>query len=88
MLVKRVGFLCRVLVARYGDEVGRLDVGGRSVSSWWREVAKIRDGVGVEGGGWFDECVSRKVGDGEDTYFWHDRYLGGVPFCVWFRRLF
>ena len=28
------------------DMVRRLEVGGRSVSSWWREIAKIRDGVG------------------------------------------
>jgi hypothetical protein len=58
------------------------------VSSWWREVSKICDGVGVEEGGWFEECVSRKVEDGVDTYFWHDRWLGGVPFCVRFRGLF
>jgi len=28
------------------------------------------------------------VGDGADTLFWHDAWLGGVPFCVRFRRLF
>ncbi|KEH24095.1 hypothetical protein MTR_7g103360 [Medicago truncatula] len=73
----------RVLVARYGEEVG-----GRSGSSWWREIANIRDGLGGVGGGWFRECVSSSVGDGGDTLFWHDPWLGGVPFCVRFRRLF
>jgi len=43
--VDRDGLWYRVLVARYGEEAGRLKVGGRSVSSWWREIAKIRDGV-------------------------------------------
>ena len=81
-------FWYRVLVARYGKEAERLVVRGRSVSCWWREIAMIHDGVGVDGGGWFDECVSRKVGDGVDTYFWHDRWLGGVPFSVRFRQLF
>jgi len=46
----RDGFWYRVLVARYGEEAGRLEVGGRSVSSWWREIAKIRDGVGENEG--------------------------------------
>jgi hypothetical protein len=65
-----------------------LVVGGRSVSCWWREIVKIRDGIGVDGGGWFDKCVSRKVGDGVDTYFWNDMWLGGSPFSVCFRQLF
>lgn len=65
-----------------------MEVRGRSSSFWWREVAKIRNGVGDDGGGWFEECVARKVGDGVDTYFWYDSWLGGVPFRVHFRRLF
>jgi len=32
--------------------------------------------------------VSRRVGDGADTLFKHDRLIGGVPLCVCFRRLF
>jgi len=32
--------------------------------------------------------VSRKVGGGVDTYFLNDRWLGGAPFRVRFRRLF
>jgi hypothetical protein len=65
-----------------------LEVGGRSVSSWWREIAKIRDGVGDVEGGWFVERVSKKVGDGTNTFFWYDRWLGDTPFCTRFRRLF
>lgn len=34
MLVDRGGFWYRVLVVRYGEEAGRLEVGGRSTSSW------------------------------------------------------
>ncbi|PNX86633.1 hypothetical protein L195_g042713, partial [Trifolium pratense] len=47
--------LCyRVLVARYGEEAGRLMVGGRRGSTWWREVSRIRDGESAEGErGWF-----------------------------------
>ena len=49
--MNRGGFWYRVLVARYGEEAGRSQVGGRSVSYWWREIAKIRDRVGDAGGG-------------------------------------
>jgi hypothetical protein len=42
-------------VARYGEETGRLEVGGRSVSSWWIEIAKIRDGV-PRGAGFHRGC--------------------------------
>jgi len=50
-LVDKGGLLSRMLVARYGEEAERLAVGGRSGSLWWREVAKIHDGVSVDGRG-------------------------------------
>jgi len=39
-------------------------------------------------GGWFVERVSKKVGDDYSTFFWYDRWIGDVPFCIRFRRLF
>jgi len=69
MLVDREGFWFKVLAARYGVEAGRLEVGSRSVSSWWREIVKIRDGIGKVGGGWFAEGVSCQVGNGVNTFF-------------------
>jgi hypothetical protein len=36
--------------------------GGRMRSAWWREIVRIRDGVGRLRDGWFGECVARKVG--------------------------
>lgn len=32
--------------------------------------------------------MSRKVGDGTNTLFWYDRWLGDVPLCRRFSRLF
>lgn len=49
---------------------------------------KIRDGMGVDEGSWFEEWVSRKVGNGASTYFWYDRWLGDVPLRTRFSRLF
>lgn len=40
------------------------------------------------GSGWFSGYVMRRVGDGAETSFWFDRWLGDVPFCERFRRLF
>ncbi|CAJ2656616.1 unnamed protein product [Trifolium pratense] len=42
---------------------------------WWREIVKIRDDLGEIWGEWFGECVSKKVGDGSDNFFWTDPWL-------------
>ncbi|GAU22487.1 hypothetical protein TSUD_296060 [Trifolium subterraneum] len=42
---------------------------------FWLVMAKIRDGVGGLGGGWFRESVVRQVGDGSETFFWSDPCL-------------
>ena len=75
-------------MARYGEEAGRLEVGSRSVSPWWREIAKIMEEVGENDGGWFVERVSKVLGDGKNAYFWLDRWVGEVPLCRRFARLF
>jgi hypothetical protein len=33
---------------------------------------RIHDGVDGLGGGWFGECILKKVGDELDTFFWSD----------------
>ena len=65
-----------------------MEVGGRSTSPWWREIAKIRDGMGENDRGWFAERVSKVLGDVNNTYFWLDRWVGEVPLCRRFARLF
>ncbi|GAU29681.1 hypothetical protein TSUD_53330 [Trifolium subterraneum] len=47
-----------------------------------------RDGVDGLGGRWFGEGVVRKVGDGTESYFWTDPWLGWTPLCARFDRLF
>ena len=65
-----------------------MEVRGRSGSFWWREVARIRDGVGAVGEGWFAERVTWKVGDGPDTLFWYDWWLRENPLYERFSRVF
>jgi len=49
---------------------------------------KIRDGVEGTDGGWFGDRVSKVVGDGNNTFFWLDKWLGDVPLCRRFSHLF
>jgi len=72
----------RVLPARYGVEGGRLMGGGRDASLWWRDICAL----GREE--WFSDHVSRAVGNGRNTRFWVDGWLGGVAFSVRFSRLY
>ena len=44
--------------------------------------------MGENDGGWFAERVSKVLGDGKNTYFWLDRWVGDVPLCRRFARLF
>ncbi|GAU28464.1 hypothetical protein TSUD_294670 [Trifolium subterraneum] len=63
-LVGILGIVVRVLAARYGEYRGCLRAGVRNGSSWWREIVRIRDVVDDLRGGWFEESVLNKLGDG------------------------
>jgi hypothetical protein len=55
---------------------------------WWREIVKIQDGVGVEGGNWFEDNITKSVGNGFDTFFWSDCWVGSMKLRERFRRLY
>jgi hypothetical protein len=46
LLVEQEGLWFKVLVAKYGIEDGRVRGRGRKVSSWWKDVCDVREGVG------------------------------------------
>jgi len=46
--------------------------GGREVSAWWRDISAMRSD------GWFSSDVTRTFGDGSNTLFWRDVWVGGV----------
>jgi hypothetical protein len=64
------------VVQGYGSSVRDVErdfeSGGKNKSSWWRDIVRIHDGVDGLGGGWFGECILKKVGDELDTFFWSD----------------
>jgi len=51
-------------------------------------LSRIRDGVGLVDGSWFNNNVRHVVGGGGTNYFWTDNWVGGVPLRVKFPRLF
>jgi len=57
-------------------------------SSWWREIVKIRERIGVDGGSWFEESITKRLGNGLNTFFWSDCWVGTVSFRERFRRLY
>jgi hypothetical protein len=76
-----------VLEARYGVEGGRVRAGGRRKSSLWKEIVSIREG-GEHECRWFEEHVTRRVGDMSYTFFWTDPWVDSIPLCVQFGRLY
>jgi len=57
-------------------------------SAWWREIVKIQNGISVEGGSWFEESITKRLGNGLNTFFWSDCWVGTKSFMERYRRLF
>jgi len=51
-------------------------------------ICRVREGVGEGVGRWFDENVRMVVGDGRNTLFWYDTWIGDTPLWLKFPRLF
>jgi hypothetical protein len=79
-----------VLINRYGDGVRGFGWMSRTLSSnvasiWWNDLVKI--GV-VEGEDRLNGIFYKKIGNGGDTSFWHDTWVGVNPLKEVFPRLF
>jgi hypothetical protein len=79
-----------VLKSKYGGGiVGKLVLGDDCkpwfASLWWRDICSIGHNLDQN---WFSQNAVKKLGNGRLTSFWYDRWIGNVPFCVLFPRLF
>jgi len=82
-----------VLQEKYGMRIGDIiSVGNDNwrhyVSRWWKDIATLDEHEGISS---FNDEVTRKVCDGENTLFWRTRWRGregGVSFCDKYPRLF
>jgi len=51
-LVDKEGLSYKVLSSRYGEERGQIKDGGTDRFAWYREIVKVCEGIGVDGGKW------------------------------------
>ena len=68
--------------------LGGIREGDRNASVWWKTICRVREGVGEGVGRWFDVNVRMKVGDGRNTLFWYDTWVGDTPLQLKFPILF
>jgi hypothetical protein len=78
----------KVVAAKYGANVfGKVKLDAdeyRSFGSgWWRDICRVDDGLG-----WFAQVASKKVGNGRNTSFWKEVWLGESSLASRFPRLF
>jgi len=62
--------------------------GGGECSGWWRMLCNIRGRLREGVGNWFEGNICRVVGDGWNTFFWLDHWVGESPLRYKFPRLF
>jgi len=55
MLTDKEGLWYRVLKVRYGEVGGDCKREGGNISSWWRMLSRVREGVGEGVRRWFDD---------------------------------
>jgi hypothetical protein len=86
-----VGLWKEVLVAKYGSQITRNAswiLASNSYLSflWWKDLCDL-EGC-VESKNWVVESVSRCLGNGRNTRFWMDKWVGDSLLCESFPRLF
>ncbi|PWA85227.1 RNA-directed DNA polymerase, eukaryota, Reverse transcriptase zinc-binding domain protein [Artemisia annua] len=59
----------------------------RSKSAPWFQIAKLNEDLSVQGID-LHSLFKRKIGNGENTRFWIDKWVGNSPLCSAFPRLF
>lgn len=79
-----------VLKEKYGDGVGIIVVDAVAVlprysSSWWKGLVKLEGG---DAPSWFNNEVTRKVGNEVNTSFWSVAWRGEIAFRLKYPRLF
>jgi hypothetical protein len=80
----------QVLKNKYGvGVVGRavIDEENRSLfaSLWWKDICSIGSNFSQN---WFSQGVVKKLGNGENTSFWRDKWVGNSSLQTKFPRLY
>ncbi|KAK2387063.1 hypothetical protein QL285_060888 [Trifolium repens] len=80
----------KVIKGKYGDMVGGRTVLGDDCkpwfsSIWWRDVCSIGNNLNLD---WFSQQAVKRIGNGRQTCFWTDKWLGDFSLEERFPRLF
>jgi mannosylglycoprotein endo-beta-mannosidase len=80
-----------VLMAKYGNQiVNNVILTNVAIPSfatlWWKDVCHLEMGVGPTIS--LEEVIVRKLGNGMLIRFWKDIWIGEIPLCSLFPRLF
>ncbi|GKV43653.1 hypothetical protein SLEP1_g50917 [Rubroshorea leprosula] len=89
-LLEKEALWKQVLEAKYTidkSEMWEANKWDRLGSAWWRDLWKIEYAVDGKRG-WFKEGVGKKVGEGKETLFWHEIWVGDKQLKEKFNRLF
>jgi hypothetical protein len=79
-----------LLKSKYGvGIIGRTELGDDFKpwfsSLWWRDICSIGYNLDLN---WFSQAVNKKLGNEALTSFWRDKWIGEIPLCDRFPRLF
>ncbi|GKV05161.1 hypothetical protein SLEP1_g17203 [Rubroshorea leprosula] len=80
----------QILEVKYGMDRRKVWDGSKwkgSCSTWWRNLWELDSAKGVKEG-WFKEGVVKKIGEGKDMLFWHEKWVGDRSLKEKFNRLF
>jgi hypothetical protein len=78
----------KVLVARHGGTIlGKANLVVEDykaeASVWWKDICRVDEGLG-----WFSRAATKVLGNGNNTLFWKDVWVGGQCLQTRFPRLF
>ena len=79
---------CNVIKSIHGPQGGLHNASSiKSKSGPWFQIAKLNgdlNDIGID----LHSIFKRKVGNGESTFFWTDKWVGNSPLCYTFPRLY
>jgi hypothetical protein len=80
-----------VLVAKYGSIIlNNVPLSSEAFpcfeSLWWKDICRLEGWV--DSTNWLEEGMVRRLGNGMNTRFWKDVWIGDSPLCIKFPRLY
>ncbi|MCI00244.1 LINE-1 reverse transcriptase like [Trifolium medium] len=93
LLTSQDMFWVKVLKAKYGGDIAHVsnlsscgDV--KFASLWWKDLCSLGRMVPSDDGDWCSDIMIKKLGNGGNTRFWHDLWMGPTSLCHLYPRLF